>query len=86
MATSRRWIVPRLGLLAGMLFSAAVVRELIRVASIDFAAMIPQHEEAGQVEGFGIFLVTAVIVVGLMTLCVWWVRQTFQAEEVDSQS
>lgn len=86
MATSRSWIGLRLGLLAGMLFCGAVVRELIRVASIDFAALIPKHEEAGEVQGFSLFLITAVIVVGLMTLSVWWVRQSYQPEEVDIES
>jgi len=86
MATGRGWIGVRLGLLAGMLFCGSVVRELIRIASIDFAALIPQHEEAGNVQGFSLFLVTAVIVIGLMSLSVWWVRQSFQTEQVDIES
>ncbi|MBA2117266.1 hypothetical protein [Bremerella alba] len=85
MAVSRRWIVARLALLAGMLFCGSVIRELIRVASIDFAAMIPKHEAAGEVQGFSLFLVTAVIVIGLMSLSVWWVRQAYQADEDASE-
>ncbi|MHC2070687.1 hypothetical protein ACYFX5_24710 [Bremerella sp. T1] len=80
-AISRRWVIPRVLLLSGMLFCASVIRELIRVASIDYMAFLPVHEKAGEVEGFGLFLVTAVIAIGLMLLSAWWVRQSFQLEE-----
>ncbi|MEW4456126.1 hypothetical protein AB1L30_25905 [Bremerella sp. JC817] len=82
-ATSRRWIVPRLVLLPGMLFCGAVVRELIHVASIDYAATLAGQAEAGKVEGFWVFLITAVIVIGLMALTIRWVYQSFETEPAE---
>ncbi|MBI1246392.1 hypothetical protein GC197_00940 [bacterium] len=80
-AIDRRWILLRLGLLGGVLFCGAVVREMIQVSSIDFSKAMVKHEEAGEVGGFTLFLVTAVVVVGLIILIIRWLRESFQAEE-----
>ena len=84
-AVSAGWTLPRLGLVLGLLFCAAVVRDLIRVATIDFIALFPKHEEVGKVEGFYLFLVTAVIVIGLIALSVRWVHQSFEAEKPEAE-
>lgn len=84
-AVSKAWTLPRLGLVIVLLFCATVVRELIRVATIDYPALFAKHETVGKVQGFYLFLVTAVIVIGLIAISVRWVYQSFQPEEVETQ-
>lgn len=85
-AVSKGWTLPRLGLVIGLLFCATVVRELIRVATIDYPALFAKHEAAGEVQGFYLFLVTAVIVIGLIAISVRWVHQSFESEEQEAEA
>jgi multidrug resistance efflux pump len=51
--------------------------------------LIPQHAEAMQVEGFWVFLLFAVINIGLISWCFWLVKsnyiQTDDAERVKEE-
>ncbi|PQO38206.1 hypothetical protein [Blastopirellula marina] len=84
--TSKAWTLPRLGLVVGLLFCATVVRELVRVATIDYPALFAKHDAVGKVEGFYLFLITAVIVIGLIAVSVRWVYQSFDVDAPESET
>ena len=58
----------------------SVCREAIRISSLGatrFQELIPQHAEAMKVEGFWVFLLFAVINIGLISWCFWLVKTNF---------
>jgi hypothetical protein len=57
------------------LLGVSAIREAIRLASVDLDALYPSHAEAAQIGGLAVFLVFAVINIGLIGLCVWLVRR-----------
>ncbi len=60
----------------------SVCREAIRLSSLGetrLEELIPQHAEAMKVEGFGVFLLFAVINIGLITWCFWLVKTSFHS-------
>lgn len=68
---------------AGLVATVAgmsVCREAIRLSSLGqtrLEELIPQHAEAMQVEGFWVFLLFAVINIGLISWCFWLVKVNF---------
>jgi hypothetical protein len=56
------------------LLGAAVLREVIRLASVDLDSLDSRHAEAAHVGGLGVFLLLAVVNIGLIGGCVWLVR------------
>ena len=58
----------------------SVCREAIRLTSLGVTRLdelIPQHAEAMQVEGFWVFLLFAVINIGLISWCFWLVKSNY---------
>ena len=66
--TRSLWVVS--GGLALSLLAICVLREIIRIASVDIVALYDRHAEASQVGGFGIFVLFAIINAALMLVCV----------------
>jgi len=49
----------------------SIVREAIRLHSIDITRLYPQHEDAAQVGGFPVFLIFALVNIVVIAACVW---------------
>lgn len=67
------------GLVATVL-GMSVCREAIRLSSLGatrLQELIPQHAEAMKVEGFWVFLLFAVINIGLISWCFWLVKKNY---------
>jgi len=52
-----------------------MLREQVRVAAIDFEALLPQHAEMAKIQGLWLFLLLAVINGGLIAWCFMLVRK-----------
>jgi hypothetical protein len=67
------------GLVATVL-GMSVCREALRLSSLGatrLQELIPRHAEAMKVEGFGVFLLFAVINIGLISWCFWIVKSNY---------
>jgi len=62
------------GLLFALLGTAAV-REIHRLNLVPLSELIDFHTRASRVSGFEVFLIFAVVNVGLVALCVWLVTR-----------
>jgi hypothetical protein len=78
-------LLTKAGLVATVL-GMSVCREAIRLTSLGVTRLdelIPQHAEAMQVEGFWVFLLFAVINIGLISWCFWLVKANFvESDEI----
>jgi len=59
-----------------MLLGMGGVREAIRLTAIDVRPLYPRHEAAFEVGGFGVFVATAVVCIGLIAWCIRLVRSS----------
>lgn len=57
------------------LLGASVVREALRLASVNLESLYSHHAKAAQIGGLTVFLLFAVINVGLIGICIWLVRR-----------
>ena len=56
------------------LVCAAVGREIVRLEEVDIAKLQQTHIAAGEIEGFSIFLVFALLNTIAIAICIWLVR------------
>lgn len=62
------------------LLGIAVIREGIRLHSIDISQMFPLHAEAASMGGFPVFIVASAVVSAMIAWCFWLVRTGFVDE------
>lgn len=60
------------------LIGMAAIREIIRLSQMDLAPLLAHHEKASAVSGFSLFVVFAVINVGLIGYCIMIIRKNLQ--------
>ncbi|MEX0792287.1 MAG: hypothetical protein WD045_04090 [Pirellulaceae bacterium] len=63
------------GAMALAWLALGMLREQVRVAAIDFEALLPQHAEMAKIQGLWLFLLLAVINGGLIAWCFMLVRK-----------
>lgn len=56
------------------LVGVSVLREAVRLASVDITELYERHAEAGTIGGFALFLLFAVLNGALIAICIWLVR------------
>ncbi len=57
------------------LLGVSVLREAVRLASVDVAGLYSRHADAASIGGFPVFLVFAALNIALITSCIWLVRR-----------
>lgn len=70
------WALFVLAVLVILLMS--IVRELIRLQSIDIENLYAIHEKASEVGGFGVFLLFAILNIGVILLCMHLARKAIR--------
>jgi len=78
-STSNSMVIGRTVLLLGLLYCMASIRELIRMNRIEYHLTLPHHQQAAEIPGLLLFLVTAVFVVALMSVAVRWVWLSYES-------
>jgi len=63
------------------LLSVAVLREAIRMRAIDLTEMATRHADATKVGGFGVFLVAAIVVSGVIGWCIRLVQSGLKSQQ-----
>lgn len=58
-----------------MLLAASVVRETIRLASIDVVELYPRHAAASEIGGLSVFLLFTLVNAAIIAGCIWLVRR-----------
>jgi len=68
------------------LLATASLREVIRLSQVDLALLASHTSKASKVSGFVVFLIFAVINLGLIGLCIWLAKRGYVAAQDESSS
>jgi hypothetical protein len=68
------------------LAACCVLREAIRIGSIDFEGAISHHQVAYSIEGGSLFLIAVVINGALIGYCIWVIQNRLQDETLKQRS
>ena len=72
----KRWLLASASITyVATLVSVSVLREVVRLASVDIAELYERHAQAGMIGGFVLFLLFAVLNGAIIATCIWLVRR-----------